>query len=97
MNDPRAVEPLIALLTNDNHAVRGAAAAALGELKDSRAMEPLIAMVLKEDRWEIPRARGLEALAKLGHAGATKAFEEYRRHRSDEWWHRNKEELLRDR
>ena len=94
MKDPKAVGPLIALLTNGNQSVRGAAAAALGELEDPRAMEPLIAMVLKEDRWEIPRTRGLKALAKLGHAGATKAFEEYRRHRSDEWWHENKEALL---
>jgi HEAT repeat protein/beta-lactamase regulating signal transducer with metallopeptidase domain len=96
LKDLNAVEPLIALLTNDNESLRGAAAAALGELADSRAMEPLITMVLKEDS-EIARFRGLEALAKLGHAGATKAFGEHSRHRLglDQWWHENKEELLR--
>ncbi len=99
LKNPKAVEPLIALLTDDNHAVRGAAAQALGELKDSRAMEPLIAMVLKEDRWEIPRIPGLQALAKLGHAGAARALQEYGFHRSDwnEWWGQNNEDLLRSR
>ena len=73
-----------------------AAAAALGELNDARAMEPLIAMVLKEEaRWRIPRT-GLAALAKLGHAGAAEALE-HGRHRSAEWWQRNKEKLLRGR
>jgi len=92
IEDPEAVAPLIALLTDDNHAVRGAAATALGKQEDSRAVEPLIEMVLKEDRWE---TRGLGALVKLGYPGAKEALEECRRHRSDEWWRKNKEELLR--
>ncbi len=97
IKDPKAVEPLIALLTDDNQAVRGAAAVALGEFEDSRAIEPLIAMVRKEDRWFFARLRGLVPLAKLGHAGAAKAVRERRRHRSDEWWRENKEELLMNR
>jgi HEAT repeat protein len=97
IKDPKAVEPLIALLTDDNDSVRGAAAAALGELEDSRAMEPLIAMVRKEYLAFLPIKCGLEALAKLGHAGAAKAVLEHRRHRSDEWWRETKEELLRSR
>jgi HEAT repeat protein len=96
IKDHKAVEPLIALLTDDNQAVRAAAAVALSEFEDSRAIEPLIAMVRKEDG-EIPRVRGLKALEKLGHAGAAKAIRERRRHRSDEWWRENKEELLRNR
>jgi HEAT repeat protein len=96
IKDPKAIEPLIASLTDGNSSVRGAAALALGELKDSRAMKPLIAMVLKEDRWEIPRLRGLQALTKLGHAGAKKALKEYGFHRGnwDEWWIQNKDDLF---
>lgn len=98
IKDPKAVEQLIASLTDDNQAVRSAAAVALGEFKDSRAIEPLIAMVRKEDG-EMPRVRVLKALEKLGHAGAAEAVQEYRNHRRDwnEWWRRNKEELLRSR
>jgi len=97
IEDPEAVGPLIALLTDDNQSVRGAAATALGKQEDSRAVEPLIEMVLKEDRWEIPRTRGLAALVKLGYPGAKEALEESRRHRTGEWWRENGEEFLRGR
>jgi HEAT repeat protein len=43
MNDPHAVEPLIAVLKNDKHVyVLATTAWALGELKDRRAVKPLI-------------------------------------------------------
>jgi HEAT repeat protein len=43
INDPRAVEPLIAALKHKNHNVSACAAVALGNIKDPRAVEPLIA------------------------------------------------------
>ncbi len=43
LNDPRAVEPLIAALKDTNLGVRQNAAGALGRIKDPRAVEPLIA------------------------------------------------------
>jgi HEAT repeat protein len=42
INDPRAVEPLIAALKHKNHNVSACAAVALGNIKDPRAVEPLI-------------------------------------------------------
>lgn len=49
-NDPRAVEPLLALLKDELTGTRGKAARSLGYLKDSRAVEPLrIQMVNDSD------------------------------------------------
>jgi len=42
IRDPRAVEPLIRLLTDINPLVREAAARVLGDLKDARAVAPLV-------------------------------------------------------
>jgi len=41
LGDPRAVDPLIASLNEDNGAVTTASIVALGQLKDKRAIEPL--------------------------------------------------------
>jgi len=41
LNDPRAVDPLIASLNEDNAAITMRASTALGQLKDKRAIEPL--------------------------------------------------------
>jgi HEAT repeat protein len=43
INDPRAVEPLIAALEHKNKNVSACAAVALGNIRDPRAVEPLIA------------------------------------------------------
>jgi HEAT repeat protein len=51
INDPRAVEPLIAALEHKNKNVSEGAARALGNIKDPRAVEPLIAALsYKNDR-----------------------------------------------
>lgn len=93
MRDPRALEPLIGALGDRCCPARSAAAAALGELGDPRALRPLVAMVLRADEHDIS---ALTALTQLGHAGAAKALREHRSHRADwdEWWRRNRDDLL---
>ena len=50
INDGRIVEPLIAVLDNDeNSEVREKAVRLLGEIKDNRAVEPLIGVLKKEN------------------------------------------------
>jgi sulfatase modifying factor 1 len=61
LRDRRAVEPLIAVLGNDNPRVRSATAFALGQIKDTDAVEPLIAALKDGDhdvRWRAARALG---------------------------------------
>jgi len=60
---PRAVEPLIKALADNDRVVRSAAARALGELRDPRAVEPLIKMLTDESD---VRGAAVEALSKLG-------------------------------
>ncbi|MDE3084231.1 MAG: HEAT repeat domain-containing protein [Verrucomicrobiota bacterium] len=48
-HDPRAVEPLIVCLKDQDMEVRKAAARALGSLKDARAIEPLIVCLTADD------------------------------------------------
>jgi HEAT repeat protein len=94
----RAVEPLIELLNDGNPAVRGATAWALGEFGDSRAVPAIVGMTLEEKTIETAGIRGLEALAKLRHAGAEQALHRYRRLRADweAWWAREKVRLLKN-
>jgi HEAT repeat protein len=62
--EPRAVEPLIALLINDYNNVRAAVAEALGRIGDPRAIEPLIEELNSIDD-EVRRSAG-KALASIG-------------------------------
>ena len=62
------VEPLIAALKHDDSRVLGAAANALGQIKDARAVDPLLA-VLKDEDWGVRLAASL-ALANLKDARA---------------------------
>jgi HEAT repeat protein len=64
IGDPRAVDPLIAALEDQNSAVQESAATALGELKDSHAIEPLIA-TLKDTDSDL-RSLTTKALVKIG-------------------------------
>ncbi|MDB4306237.1 HEAT repeat domain-containing protein [bacterium] len=64
MKDPRAFQPLINCLKNDNHYYRVAAVMGLGVLGDSRAVEPLI-FALKDEKENV-RFRTAEALGKIG-------------------------------
>lgn len=72
LGDPRAVEPLIAVLRNDaSYNARCDAATALGRLGDPRAVEPLIA-ALGKDVWY--RFAVAEALGQLGDPSAMPAL-----------------------
>ncbi len=62
--DPRAVDPLIATLEDENGHVRAAAAEALGTIDDVRAVEPLIAAL--KDEWPQVCRTAAEALGKVG-------------------------------
>lgn len=64
IKDRRAVEPLMAALSDDDDTLRANAAWALGELKESRAVEPIL-MLLK-DEWSYPRQQAAVALGKIG-------------------------------
>lgn len=66
MQEPDALEPLIALLDDDHEEVRAAAAEALGRLKDPRALRPLIARLGDPSRHQ--RARVIAALRGFGDA-----------------------------
>lgn len=66
-----AVEPLIAVLTEQNVEIRRAAATALGQIGDTRAVEPLKAVLKKSFYW-VPddlRATFIRALNQLGSDG----------------------------
>lgn len=65
-----AVEQLISVLSDDDHAVRYYAARTLGELGDARAVEPLIAATLQDRRWSV-RREAATALGKLCDSRAT--------------------------
>ncbi len=66
IGDPRAVDPLAALLRDRDSSVRAAAAFALGEIEDSSAAVPL-ALLLRGESERDPRVRALsiEGLGKL--------------------------------
>jgi hypothetical protein len=67
--DPRAVEPLIAVLGGE---LNGPAATALGRLGDGRAVEPLIAVLV--DRSQRGRGSVATALGRLGDRQAVDAL-----------------------
>jgi HEAT repeat protein len=61
IGDKRAVEPLIAVLGNDNWSIRNSAVLALNKLKDKRAVMPIISLLNDENnsvRWESAKALG---------------------------------------
>lgn len=51
--DPRAVEPLVNAIREDDSFVRISAAMALAEIKDDRAIGPLLAIIKEEPRYRI--------------------------------------------
>src|SRR2546421_353701 len=74
MEDPRALEPLMAMLKDADSEVRAAAANALGGLPDRRAVEPLI-LLLKDESRTVKLAAAL-ALADIGDKRAVSALNE---------------------
>jgi HEAT repeat protein len=73
--DPRAVEPLIAVLKEDKSwQIREKAAEALGEIKDPRAVEPLIAVLKEDESWEEREVRK-KAIRPLGEIKDPRAVE----------------------
>ncbi len=75
-NDPAAVEPLIAVITNANgyfhSVVRSAAAVSLGQLKDPRSVEALLNAV--RDPIADPSSEAIRALAAIGDKRAVAAL-----------------------
>jgi len=72
MRERRDIEGLINVLNfQRNPAVRRAAAAALGEIRDSRAVEPLISTLTEDKTLEVRRS----AAAALGRLGDARAVE----------------------
>jgi HEAT repeat protein len=63
LHDPRAVGPIIGVLSDPNEEVRYWAAGALGEFHDARAVEPLVEVAGRAGH--IERGPAVEALAKL--------------------------------
>lgn len=67
-----AVEPLVAMLTDDNKDVRINAARSLGEIRDARAVEPLVNALKDSD--QLMRCRAAEALGKIGDIRAVESL-----------------------
>ncbi|MFP4057659.1 MAG: HEAT repeat domain-containing protein [Candidatus Brocadiia bacterium] len=92
LNDPRAVEPLVALLTvkwDRDSAVRLEAVWALGLLRDPRAVEPLIA-TLKDDVDPRVREEADDALRAItGQDFSRNSPREWQ-----DWWAEHKEQWL---
>jgi len=59
MRDPRAVDPLIAMLAKQDDPVKSTVLTALGRIGDARAREPLLMLVNSEGFLRIPAARAL--------------------------------------
>ena len=56
MRDPKAVEPVLALLTDKDADVREAAAETLAKLADAKAVDPLIARLMKDESSAVRKA-----------------------------------------
>jgi HEAT repeat protein len=65
IGDLRAVEPLIAALSDEDLGVRQCATDALGKIGDPRAVEPLINSALLDESLSV-RERAARALGKIG-------------------------------
>jgi HEAT repeat protein len=72
LSDKRAVEPIIALLKEENWTDRVAAVTTLGRLNDPKAVEPLLDL-LKDENWQVREAT-LFALGKLQDKRATESL-----------------------
>jgi HEAT repeat protein len=68
IGDPRAVEPLIAILRRGPSSARQTAAWALGQIGDPRAVEPLVSALNYGNDFVLQAAA--QALGKLGHPRA---------------------------
>lgn len=60
IGDPRAVEPLITALGDEDYEVRSTGAKALGKVRDNRAIQPLISML--KEKSEIVLWHAVQAL-----------------------------------
>jgi HEAT repeat protein len=90
LKDPRTVEPLIAALKDGNKGTRRGAAISLGAIKDPRAIEPLIA-ALKDERL-IVRVKSAYALYEITGKDFGRNQEKWQ-----EWWIKNKRNILKSR
>ena len=85
IGDPRAVQPLIDALEDEEVMVRNEAARVLGEIGDPRAVDPLINALDREEdysigvRWDV-----IEALGKLGDTRALEPLTALLRDKADD-------------
>ena len=69
LGSPRAVEPLVGLLAQQDSSYRGNAAEALGRLGDPSAVEPLVTALVDDDLTHLDATAFTEALIGLGEPG----------------------------
>lgn len=90
MKDPRTVEPLIAALKDGNKGTRRGAAISLGAIKDPRAIEPLIAAL--KDESLLVKTKSSYALYEITGKDFGRNQEKWQ-----EWWTKNKQNILKSR
>jgi HEAT repeat protein len=73
LHDEEALEPLLEMLADPDHALRRFAATALGWLGDARAIGPLIEALQGDGQSEV-RKQAVVALDKIGDPGAVEAL-----------------------
>jgi HEAT repeat protein len=81
LNDPRAVDPLILMLKDENRYIRREAAKSLGRIGDPRAIPPLINALKDDDRYG--RDGAAEGLGDMGEKAVPALVERL----FDEDWH----------
>jgi HEAT repeat protein len=76
-DDPRAVRPLMDLLTDSDPAIRHAATAALGQLKSGRSVEALLERLRDRSETMEIRSQAIIALAAIRSTGAIRGLREF--------------------
>lgn len=76
-DDPRAVRPLMEVLTDTEPAIRLAATMALGHLRSGRPVDDLIGRLRDRDEQEIIRRQAILTLATIRSTGALRGLRDF--------------------
>ena len=76
-DDPRAVRPLMDLLSNAEPEIRLAATTALGQLKSGRPVDDLIGRLRDHDEQMVTREQAVVALVAIRSTGAIRKLREF--------------------